>query len=56
MELKKIQENGIEATRYLERYVNNIKGDHEIYSDTLSIYSPHEGVDSFPAPVFNLPR
>jgi len=56
MELKKIQENGIEATRYLERYVNNIKGDHEVYSDTLPIYSPHEGIDYFPAPVFNLPR
>lgn len=54
MRLHDIPENGLEATRYAERYVNTIKGDHDKYSDTSVMYSPHEGVDEFTAPAFHI--
>lgn len=54
MQLDNIYIQGLESTRYLERYVNNVKGKHEEYSETAVIYSPHEGIEQFPAPVFAL--
>ena len=55
MRVERLQEQGLEATRYMERYVNNVKGAHEEWSDTDIKYSPHEGVEDFPASVFELP-
>ncbi len=55
MELKRVYQQGLEGTRYLERYVNNVKpGAHSEWSDTNIIYSPHEGIETFPAVVFGL--
>lgn len=48
MILKEIASNKIEALRYLERYVNNVKvGHHTKWSDSSPAYSPHEGLDNF---------
>lgn len=52
MRLNEIPAGGLEATRYAERYVNTVKGEHSKYSDTSVEYSPHEGIDEFAAPVF----
>jgi hypothetical protein len=54
MQLDQVYQQGLESTRYLERYVNNVKGKHEDYSETSSAYSPHEGIEQFPVPVFSL--
>ncbi|MEK7106513.1 MAG: IucA/IucC family protein, partial [Patescibacteria group bacterium] len=38
-----------------ERYVNNVKeGSHSDWSDTDVRYSPHEGIEQFPVPVFGI--
>jgi hypothetical protein len=39
----------------MERYVNNVKGSHSDWSDTDIIYSPHEGMEKFHVPVFEIP-
>ncbi len=55
MRLEQVYQTGLEGTRYLERYVNNVKsGSHGDWSDTNIRYSPHEGVENFPLPVFGL--
>ena len=54
MRLHDIPRQGLEATRYAERYVNTVKGEHGEYSDTSIVYSPHEGVEEFTAPAFHL--
>lgn len=55
MKLEQAYEDQLEATRYAERYVNNVKvGNHKDWSDTSVEYSPHEGVENFPVPVFAL--
>lgn len=55
MKLESLHQQGLEATRYMERYVNNVKtGTHHDRSETSIIYSPHEGIEEFPLPVFGL--
>ncbi len=56
MKLELLCQLGLEATRYLERYVNNIKpGAHSDWSESNILYSPHEGLPQFEAPAFDLP-
>lgn len=55
MKIETLYGQGLEATRYMERYVNNVKsGSHSDWSDTNVRYSPHEGIEQFPVPVFGL--
>lgn len=55
MKLTSLFQQGLEATRYLERYVNNVRpGRHSFWSDTNSRFSPHEGVPLFEAPCLRL--
>lgn len=56
MQLSDLPIQGLEATRYAERYVNKIKDRrHEDWSDTSIQYSPHEGIDEFVVPAFVIP-
>jgi len=55
MKIETLQQQGLEATRYMERYVNNVKpGTHSDWSETNIDYSPHEGISEFPVPVFGI--
>lgn len=55
MKIETLHQQGLEATCYMERYANNVKdGSHSDWSDTNIIYSPHEGIEEFPVPVFGL--
>jgi hypothetical protein len=55
MKIDTLHPSGWEATRYMERYVNNIKpGSHTDWSETNIIYSPHEGNEEFDIPTYHL--
>lgn len=55
MKLERLPIQELEATRHMERYVNNVKpGSHSDWSDTDIKYSPHEGIEEFPTPVYGL--
>jgi hypothetical protein len=57
MLLAKVPMNGIASTRYLERYVNDLRpGNHHDWSQTDLIYSPHSGLPILSVLVLKIPR